>query len=342
MGLALREGARADERALEFYEALSSFAFVPSAPVLYNAGTTEPYLTDCYAATGWNNLEHITAQPGGRMRRRVRTGLTCSWLEPWHGSMPDFLARPGPGEPPWEQDLNKGAWIPDLFLQRVREGGAWTLFDALEVPDLHPLFGAAFRKRYLEYEARAGRGEMKESRQIPALELWREILASLAETGQPWLGFKDAANLRSLQGPAGEVRNAQLGAGTLLPAPAACSRGAINLAAHVDENGLDAARLGRTVGAAMRMLDNALDLSAFPAPAPQAAAREQRAVGLGITGFQEALFQAGLPYAGAAAAEFADRALELISHCAIQESAALARERGPCPAYAGSKWSGNS
>jgi len=340
MGLALREGAQADARALEFYEALSSFAFVPSAPVLFNAGTAQPHLAACYAATGWHDLEHITGQPGGRMSRQARAGLTCSWLEPWHGSMPDFLARPRPGEPPWEHDLNKGAWIPDLFLQRVREGGVWPLFDALEVPDLHPLFGAAFQKRFLEYEARAARGEMKEFRQIPALELWREILASLAETGQPWLAFKDAANLRSLQDPAGAVRNAQLGAGTLLHTPAACALGAINLAAHVDENGLDAARLGRTVAAAMRMLDNAFDLSAFPSPALRAAAREQRAVGLGITGFQEALYQLRLPYAGAAAAEFADRGMELISYGAILESTALARERGPCPAYAGSKWSG--
>jgi len=339
MGLALREGAQADGRALEFYETLSSFAFVPSAPVLFNAGTAQPHLADCYAATGWNDLEHITAQPGGRMSRRIRTGLTCSWLEPWHGSMADFLARPRPGEPPWEQDLNKGAWIPDLFLERVREGGRWTLFDAREVPDLHPLCGAAFQKRFLEYEARAARGEMKEFRQIPALELWREILASLAETGQPWLGFKDAANLRSLQAPAGAVRSGQLGAGTLLPTPAACSLGAINLAAHVDEDGLDAPRLGRTVAAAMRMLDNALDLSAFPAPALQAAAREQRAIGLGVTGFQEALYQLRLPYASAAAAQFAGRGMELISYCAILESAALAQERGPCPAHAGSPWS---
>ncbi|MGD0410817.1 MAG: ribonucleoside-diphosphate reductase subunit alpha [Verrucomicrobiota bacterium] len=339
MGLALREGARADERALEFYEALSSFAFVPSTPVLFNAGTAQPHLAVCYAATGWNDLEHITAQPGGRMSRRMRAGLTCSWLEPWHGSMPDFLARPRPGEPPWEHDLNKGAWIPDLFLQRVREGGRWTLFDALEVPDLHRLFGAAFQKRFLEYEARAARGEMKEFRQVPALELWREILASLAETGQPWLAFKDAANLRSLQDPAEAVRSALLGAGALLPTPAACSLGAINLAAHVDENGLDAARLGRTAAAAMRMLDNALDLSAFPSPALRAAARAERAAGLGITGFQEALYQLRLPYASAAAAEFADRGMELVSYCAILESTALARERGPCPAYAGSKWS---
>jgi ribonucleoside-diphosphate reductase alpha chain len=339
MGLALREGAQADERTLEFYEALSSFAFVPSAPVLFSAGTPQPLLAACYTATGWNDLEHVTAHPGGRMSERVRAGLTCSWLEPWHVSMTDFLARPRPGEEPWQQDLNKGAWVSDLFMRRVREAGLWTLFDAQEVPDLHPLFGAAFEKHFLEYEARAARGEMKEFRQIPALDLWREMLASLAQTGQPWLAFKDAANLRSLQDRAGTVRSAQLGAGTLLRTPAVCSLGAINLAAHIDENGLDAARLGRTVSAAMRMLDNALDVSAYPSPALEAAAREQRAAGLGITGFQEALYQLRLGYGSAAAADFAGRSMEMVAWYAILESTALARERGPCPAYAGSKWS---
>jgi ribonucleoside-diphosphate reductase alpha chain len=339
MGLALKEGAEANERAMEFYEALSSFAFVPSAPILFNAGTAQPCLAAFYTATGWNDLEHVTSQPGGRMSARGRTGLTCSWLEPWHRSMPDFLARPLPGEEPWQQDLNKGGWIPDLFMRRVREGGLWTLFDALETPDLHPLFGAAFEKRYLEYEARAARGELKESRQIPALDLWREMLASLAETGQPWLAFKDAANLRSLLDRAGGVRSAQLGAGTLLRTPAACALGAINLAALMDENGLDAARLARTVQAAVRMLDNSLDISAFPSPALQAAARDQRAIGLGITGFQDALYHLRLGYDSAAAVEFADRSMELVAWHAILTSAALARERGPCPAYAGSKWS---
>ena len=339
MGLALREGGQAVRRALEFYEALSSFAFVPAAPVLYNAGAPQPRLTVCYTATGWNDLEHITAQPGGRMGARTRAGLTCSWLEPWHISMPDFLARPLPGGEPWPQDLNKGVWIPDLFMRRVREGGGWTLFDALEVPDLHALFGGAFEKRYLDYEARAARGEMKVFRQIPALDLWREILASLAETGQPWLAFKDAANARSLQDQGGMVHSAQLGEGTLLHTPAVCSMGAVNLAAHLDESGLDAARLGRTVAAAMRMLDNALDLGEYPPPAFQTAAREQRALGLGITGFQEALYQLRLGYGSAAAAEFADRSMEMISHAAILHSTVLAQERGRCPAHAASRWS---
>jgi ribonucleoside-diphosphate reductase alpha chain len=107
----------------------------------------------------------------------------------------------------------------------------------------------------------------------------------------------------------------------------------------MDENGLDAARLGRTVSSAIRMLDNALDASAYPSPALEAAARQQRAAGLGITGFQEALYQLRLGYGSAAAAEFADRSMERISYCAILESASLARERGPCPAYAASKWS---
>jgi ribonucleoside-diphosphate reductase alpha chain len=343
MGLALSEGEQAAERALEFYEALSSFAFVPSAPILFNAGTAHPHLAVCYAASGWNDLEHITTQLGGRMSAHQRTGLTCSWLEPWHLKFHDFLARPLPGEEPWHHDLNKGAWIPDLFMKRVREKGRWTLFDPAEVPDLHELFGRAFEQRYVEYEKKAARGEIKEFRQIEALELWHEILASLAETGQPWLAFKDAANLRSSQDHTGVVRSGNLCSGILLNtpagAPAVCALGAINLAAHIEDDGLDAGRLSRTAATAIRMLDNALDLSAYPSPAARESGREHRAVGLGITGFQEALYQLRLGYGSAAAAEFADRSMEAVSYHAILASSALARERGGYASHPGSKWS---
>ena len=253
--------------------------------------------------------------------------------------MPDFLARPRPGEPPWEQDLNKGGWIPDLFMERVREGGRWMLFDAQEVPDLHPLFGRRVPEALPRIRSPGGpRGDQG----IPANPR-RWNCGAKSWPRWPKRGSRGWASRTPPISARSRITPERCEAPSLAPArccrtPAACSLGAINLAAHVDENGLDAARLGRTVAAAMRMLDNALDISAFPSPALQAAAREQRAAGLGITGFQEALYQLRLPYGSAAAAEFADRSMELISHGAILESTALARERGPCPAHAGSKW----
>src|SRR5665213_3458533 len=231
MGLALNEGEQATARALEFYEALSTFRFVPSEAALRHAGTVHPELLACHGATSWGDLEHITARP-------PKKGLTCSWIEPWHSGIWDFLARPKPGAAPWEHDLNKALWVPDLFLKRVRQQARWTLFDPAEVPGLHQACGRAFEERYLDCEQKAARGEMSGARQINAADLWQEIMASLAQTGQPWLGFKDTANVRSpSEGRA--VRSGSLCTSILLNTSpdqaAACSLGAINLAAHLTQ-----------------------------------------------------------------------------------------------------------
>jgi ribonucleoside-diphosphate reductase alpha chain len=346
MGLALNEVEQRDARAVEFYEALSTFRFVPSEPVLCHAGTVEPRLITCFATTSRNDLEHVSAQAGACMEQRKKTGLTCSWLEPWHIGIWDFLQRPLPGGPVWDHDLNKALWVPDLFMKRVRQQGRWTLFDPAEVPDLHQQFGRAFEKRYLQYEQKADRGEMRGFRRINAADLWREMLASLAQTGQPWLGFKDAANVRSTQDHAGVMHGASLCTAILLntspmEAPV-CSLGSVNLAAHLAGDSpvpLDIPLLRGTVGAAMRMLDNAIDISSYPDDAARATSREHRPAALGILGFQDALDWLKAGYASAAAADFADRSMEIISHCAILASASLARERGAYPSYAGSKWS---
>ena len=346
MGLALNEGEQRNARAVEFYEALSTFRFVPSEPVLCHAGTVEPRLITCFATTSWSDLEHVTAQAGAGVEQRKKTGLTCSWLEPWHIGIWDFLERPLPGGPAWNHDLNKALWVPDLFMKRVRQQGRWTLFEPAEVPDLHQQFGRAFEKRYLEYEQKADRGELRGFRRINAADLWQEMLASLAQTGQPWLGFKDAANVRSTQDHAGVVHGASVCTAILLntsplEAPA-CSLGSVNLAVHLAGDSpvpLDLPLLRGTVGAAMRMLDNAIDISSYPDEAARATSREHRPAALGVLGFQDALDWLKAGYASAAAADFADRSLEIISHCAILASASLARERGAYPSYAGSKWS---
>jgi ribonucleoside-diphosphate reductase alpha chain len=346
MGLALNEGEQRNARAVEFYEALSTFRFVPSETVLGHAGTVDPQLIDCCSATSWGDLEHVTAQAGPRLKQRKKTGLTCSWLEPWHMGIWDFLQRPQPGDPAWNHDLNKALWVPDLFMKRVRQQGGWTLFDPAEVPDLHQQFGRVFEERYLQYEQKADCGEMRGFQRINAADLWLEILDSLAQTGQPWLGFKDAANVRSTQDHAGLVHNAGLCTAILHNSSpseaAACSVGSVNLAAHLAGTSpvpLDIPLLRSTVAAAMRMLDNAIDISAYPSDAAGAASREHRPAALGILGFQDALDWLKASYASAAAADFADRSMEIISHSAILASAVLARERGAYPGYEGSKWS---
>ena len=169
--------------------------------------------------------------------------------------------------------------------------------------------------------------------------------ASLLDTGQPWLGFKDAVNTRSAQDHSGLVCAAALGGALLLNADpgeaAACPFGAVNIAAHLTERpaGLDVALLRGTITAAVRMLDNAVDLSAYPSARVRAASLQHRPIGLGVAGFAEALDRLQHHPASPAAADFADWSMELVSYFAILASAELAAERGPYPGYAGSKWS---
>jgi ribonucleoside-diphosphate reductase alpha chain len=346
MGLALNEGGQWDARAIEFYEALSTFRFVPSETIFCHAGAFAPQLAECGSSTSWSDLEHFTAHVGGRVAARRKKGLTCSWLEPWHMGVWSFLEHARPGEPAWEHDLNKALWIPDLFMKRLARQGPWTLFDPPEVPDLHQLFGRAFEERYVAYEKKAEQGGMQSFQRIRAADLWREILGSIHQTGQPWIGFKDTANIRSVQDHAGVVHGGGLSTAILFDTSdgraVACVAGSINLAAHLTgdpADPLDLALLRGTVRSAVRMLDNAIDIGSHPFEAAKRTGLEHRPIAVGILGFQDALDRLKIDYASAAAADFADASTEMVAHAAILASSELARERGVYPGYAGSKWS---
>jgi len=168
------------------------------------------------------------------------------------------------------------------------------------------------------------------------------MLTTLFETDHPWLTFKDAANVRSPQDHAGVVHNSNLCTEILLNTSrdevAVCNLGSVNLAAHVSAGGIDHDRLRETVSVAMRMLDNVIDLNHYPIPEARASNLRHRPVGLGLMGFQDALWELGIGYASEAAVAFADSSMEALSYYAILASTELARERGPYPSFAGSKW----
>ena len=201
---------------------------------------------------------------------------------------------------------------------------------------------AAFARRYAEYEAAVDRGEIANAKRLRAVDLWRAMLTALFETGHPWLTFKDAANVRSPQDHAGVVHNSNLCTEILLNTSrdevAVCNLGSVNLAAHVSAEGIDHDRLRETVSVAMRMLDNVIDLNHYPIPEARASNLRHRPVGLGLMGFQDALWELGIGYASEAAVAFADSSMEAISYYAILASTELAQERGAYPSFAGSKW----
>ena len=281
----------------------------------------------------------VAVNQGGK-----RKGALCSYLETWHLDIEDFLElRKNTGdERRRTHDMNTANWIPDLFMKRVLEEGHWTLFSPNDVPDLHDLYGAAFEKRYCEYEKMTETGEIKLFKKVEALTLWRKMLSMIFETGHPWITFKDPSNVRNAQDHTGVIHSSNLCTEILLNTSkeetAVCNLGSVNLAAHTTKDGLDEKKLKETIRIAVRMLDNVIDINFYPIEEAKTANFRHRAVGLGMMGFQDSLYIQDISYASHDAVAFADKSQEMISYYAILASSELAKERGTYSTYKGSKW----
>ena len=286
----------------------------------------------------------VAVNQGGK-----RKGAVCAYLETWHLDIEEFLElRKNTGDDRRRtHDMNTANWIPDLFMKRVMEKGEWSLFSPNDVPDLHDRFGADFERAYVAYEAQAARGEIKPHRKLPATDLWRKMLSMLFETGHPWITFKDACNVRSPQQHAGVVHSSNLCTEITLNTSdtetAVCNLGSINLLQHLkaDADGkqvLDHAKLQTTIKTAMRMLDNVIDINYYAVKKARDANMRHRPVGLGIMGFQDALYAQRIAYASNDAVLFADQSMEAVCYHAYWASTELARERGRYASYKGSLW----
>ena len=282
----------------------------------------------------------VAVNQGGK-----RKGAVCAYLESWHLDIEEFLElRKNTGDDRRRtHDMNTANWIPDLFMRRVMEGGDWTLFSPSSCPDLHDLFGKAFETAYVDYEARADRGEIKLFKRLPAKDLWRKMLSMLFETGHPWITFKDACNVRSPQQHVGVVHSSNLCTEITLNTSdaeiAVCNLGSVNLVRHLLADGqLDHAKLKTTVATAMRMLDNVIDINYYAVKKARDSNLRHRPVGLGIMGFQDALYTLRTPYASQAAIKFADTSMEAVCYYAYWASTQLAEERGQYESYSGSLW----
>ncbi|MFI6595825.1 ribonucleoside-diphosphate reductase subunit alpha [Nonomuraea sp. NPDC050536] len=269
---------------------------------------------------------------GGR-----RKGAACVYLETWHADIEEFLElRDNTGEDARRtHNLNLANWVPDEFMRRVEADEPWSLFDPKTVPDLTDLYGEAFTAAYRAYEA-----EGRHVRQIPARTLYGRMMRTLAQTGNGWMTFKDAANRTSNQTarPENVIHLSNLCTEILEVTSdgetAVCNLGSINLAAHLDEGGLDWARLGRTVRTAVRFLDRTIDLGFYPTPEAQAANLRWRPIGLGLMGLADVFFTLRLPFDSPEALALSTRISEEIALAAYDTSADLAAERGRHPSYA--------
>ncbi len=391
MGLASAEDNR-EQRAIEFYNLISSFDYMVSTPQLFNSGTLRPQLSSCFLTTvpddlhgiysairdnamlskwagglgnDWTPVRALGAHikgTNGKSQGVVpflkvvndtavavnqggkRKGAVCSYLETWHLDIEEFLElRKNTGDDRRRaHDMNTANWIPDLFMKRVFNDQEWTLFSPNTVPELHDLHGKAFEDAYQEYERKAAAGEIKPCKTIKACDLWRKMISMLFETGHPWITFKDACNVRSPQQHVGTIHSSNLCTEITLNTSqdeiAVCNLGSVNLVNHMDEHGLNQEKLRRTITTAVRMLDNVIDINYYSVQQAENSNLKHRPIGMGVMGFQDALYTQRIPYASEQAVTFADVSMEMVSYYAISASTELAEERGRYESFEGSLW----
>jgi len=261
-----------------------------------------------------------------------RKGAACVYLETWHADIEEFLElRDNTGdESKRTHNLNLANWVPDLFMKRVKEDKAWSLFDPKTTPQLVELYGPEFEKAYEEAESK--RLYLK---QIPARELYSRMMKTLAQTGNGWMTFKDASNMKSNQ--TGKPENVihlsnlctEILEVTSNTETAVCNLGSVNLSRHIVGGQFDFAKLAKTVRTAVKYLDRVVDINFYPINAAQTSNNKWRPVGLGVMGLQDAFFQLRLPFDSDEARKLSQKIQEEIYFHSLWASSELAEKSGP-------------
>ncbi|RAO34133.1 Ribonucleoside-diphosphate reductase [Micromonospora saelicesensis] len=377
--------SRTADEAVGFYRLMSSLAYLPSSPTLFNSGTRHTQMSSCYLVDSpldeldsiyqrYAQVANLSKFAGGigiaysRVRSRGalirgtngqsngivpwlrtldasvaavnqggrRKGAACVYLEPWHPDIEEFLQlRDNTGEDARRtHNLNLANWIPDEFMRRVEADELWSLFDPHEVPELPDLWGERFDAAYREAEAHC-----RFVRQVPARELYGKMMRTLAQTGNGWMTFKDAANRLCNQTaePGNVVHLSNLCTEIVEVSSdtetAVCNLGSVNLAAHLTDGGIDWERLRATVRTAVTFLDRVIDINYYPTAQAAASNPRWRPVGLGLMGLQDVFFALRLPFDSTAARELSTLISEELYLTALETSADLARDFGAHPAY---------
>ncbi|MFF5298371.1 ribonucleoside-diphosphate reductase subunit alpha [Streptomyces sp. NPDC013161] len=268
---------------------------------------------------------------GGR-----RKGAAAVYLETWHSDVEEFLElRDNTGEDARRtHNLNLAHWIPDEFMRRVNADGEWSLFSPADVPELVDLWGDEFDAAYRKAEAQ---GLAKKT--IPARDLYGRMMRTLAQTGNGWMTFKDAANRTANQTaePGHTVHSSNLCTEILEVTDdgetAVCNLGSVNLGAFVTKGELDWERLDETVRTAVTFLDRVVDINFYPTEQAGRSNARWRPVGLGAMGLQDVFFKLRVPFDSPQAQALSTRIAERIMLAAYEASADLAERNGPLPAW---------
>lgn len=269
---------------------------------------------------------------GGR-----RKGACCVYLETWHADIEEFLElRNNTGDEAMRtHNINLANWVPDLFMARVESDESWSLFDPKDVPELTDLFGSEFETAYLAAEA-----DGLAAKQLPARDLYAQMMRTLAQTGNGWMTFKDASNAKCNQTgePANVVHLSNLCTEiievTSKDETAVCNLGSLNLGKFVVDGRFDFDRLSQVVRIAVKYLDRVIDINYYPTAESKSSNDRWRPVGIGLMGLQDVFFALRTPFDSDEARAISRRISEEIYFAALETSCSLAEKDGPHEAFA--------
>ncbi len=261
-----------------------------------------------------------------------RKGAACVYLETWHADVEEFLElRDNTGDDAKRtHNINIANWVPDLFMARVEADAMWSLFDPSTVPHFCDIYGADFEKAYVEAET-----QKLFFKQIKARDLYSRMMKTLAQTGNGWMTFKDASNIKANQtGKPGNVIHLSNLCTEILEVTshdetAVCNLGSVNLGRHILDGRFDFEKLGKTVRTAVKYLDRVIDINFYPIDTAASSNSRWRPIGLGVMGLQDALFQLKYAFDSNEALEISTKIQEEIYYNAVLTSVELAEKNGP-------------
>ena len=280
----------------------------------------------------FNDTARYVDQGGGK-----RKGSFAIYLEPWHADVYDFLdLRKNHGkEEVRARDLFYALWIPDLFMQRVKDNGTWTLMCPNECPGLSDCWGEEFEKLYTKYES-----EGKGRETIKAQDLWYKIIESQIETGNPYMLYKDAANRKSNQQNLGTIKSSNLCTEIIeYTAPdeiAVCNLGSIALPKFVKDGAFDHDKLFEVTYQLTVNLNKIIDGNYYPVPETRNSNMRHRPIGIGVQGLADAFILLRFPFESEEAKKLNREVFETIYYASCTASKDLARRDGAYETFQGS------
>ena len=276
----------------------------------------------------FNNTAKYVDQGGGK-----RSGSFAIYLEPWHADIELFLQmRKNHGDDELKaRDLFYAIWMPDLFMQRVKTGGNWTLMCPDECPGLSDVYGAEFVKLYESYEQ-----TNKGRKTVNARELWFQILDAQMETGTPYIVYKDAANEKSNQKNLGTIKSSNLCSEIIQYSDsnetAVCNLASIGLPSYIDISQnppvFNYEKLHEITKIITYNLNKVIDKNFYPTDKTKTSNFKHRPIGIGVQGLADVFMLLNLPFTSPEAQEINRKIFETIYHGALEESYELAKEEG--------------